>query len=230
MPWVNIPEEWDEVPLPIHRSFINIQGKKSGRLTVLFYLGKRSNKHRWACKCRCGKYVSVITYVIHHKKTRSCGCIRVEGLVKRSTRHGYSSRRQKEISNIYAVWLSMRSRCNHKTHVSYPYYGGRGISYVDRWDEFENFLEDMGEPPPGNTIERIDNDKNYGPENCIWIPAEKQSRNRRNVVLLEFDGKELCVEEWAREIGIRGGRIRYRLKKGWSVEEALGRRRWPKRN
>ena len=125
----------------------------------------------------------------------------------------------------YGAWKNMRGRCNNPEHATYPYYGARGIAVCDRWnDSFENFLADMGRRPgPGYSLERIDNDGPYSPENCRWATRREQYRNRRPNRFLTFNGKTQCLTDWAAEIGCSAETLRGRLKSGMSVEEALTR-------
>jgi hypothetical protein len=121
---------------------------------------------------------------------------------------------------LYTRWLSIKGRCTNPKHERYADYGGRGITLCDRWHEFPNFLEDMGEPLPKQSIERIDNDKGYCKENCIWTDSNTQMRNTRRNRKLEFNGKVLCVNDWAKELGINESSLRERLEK-WPLEKAL---------
>ena len=121
---------------------------------------------------------------------------------------------------LYGRWNGMVQRCHDKNHVRYAKYGGKGITVCERWLSFPNFLADMGEPPAGASIERIDNSKGYSPENCIWADSSTQMRNTSRTRLIEFNGKTQCVTDWAKEIGIHESSLRERLTK-WPVEKAL---------
>jgi len=125
----------------------------------------------------------------------------------------------------YSSWSSMRRRCDNKNAPHYHRYGGRGITYQENWNKFENFFADMGiMPEPGLTLERIDNDGNYTKENCRWATRKEQTRNRggKNATrLYTFDGKTMCVADWAQEIGISRQALLKRLNKGWPLEIAL---------
>src|SRR5690606_2812880 len=106
-------------------------------------------------------------------KTKSCGCLRIETNISKGTTHGHSGTR------TYQAWLNMKSRCSNKKNISYENYGGRGISICDRWlNSFENFLEDMGECPDNLTLERMDVNGNYEPNNCIWEDYSQQLFNQ----------------------------------------------------
>lgn len=116
----------------------------------------------------------------------------------------------------------MIDRCCHPTSKVWDRYGGRGITVCDRWREsFDAFVADMGVPEPGMTLERIDNDKGYSPENCRWATMQEQQRNRRDTVYLSYKGKKKCIAEWAKELNVSPQAISYRLKAGYSVEEAI---------
>jgi hypothetical protein len=115
----------------------------------------------------------------------------------------------------------MRARCLRPAHKSYDYYGGRGIKFCERWDSFENFLADMGERPAGMTLDRIDSDGHYGPENCRWSPPLAQGRNRRGIQKITVDGMELGMSEWAERLGVKTGVIFYRIRAGWDPKHAV---------
>lgn len=129
--------------------------------------------------------------------------------------HGMSGTR------IYLVWCAMRNRCERPEVKSYPRYGGRGIKVCKRWQKFENFFADMGEPPQGMSIERKKNDRDYGPGNCVWATKAQQSRNKRNNVMITAEGKTQCLTDWAREKGVSHAAIVYRLRVGWTPEHAV---------
>lgn len=122
----------------------------------------------------------------------------------------------------YKVWMSMRARCLDLRAKNYSSYGARGIGVCTRWDDFANFLADMGErPSKRHSIERINNDKGYAPENCRWASAAEQNRNRRNNRWITFNGATLVLSDWADRIGINRLTLRTRLENGWPLETAL---------
>lgn len=115
----------------------------------------------------------------------------------------------------------MRSRCHGLRHGAYKHYGARGITVCERWKDFRNFLADMGECPAGKSIDRIDVNGNYEPQNCRWATSQEQNNNKRNSRLLEFNGRIQTLTQWANELGVPRDRIDSRLDRGWAVSKAL---------
>ena len=131
-------------------------------------------------------------------------------------RHGYFG------TKVYEVWHSMKRRCTKPGDKGYQNYGGRGIKVCVRWMKFENFLADMGEPPAGMSLDRINNDGDYCPENCRWTTPKVQSNNRRpgNVHVLTFNGETMNASDWAKRLGISPQAMGHRLE-NWPLERAL---------
>lgn len=123
---------------------------------------------------------------------------------------------------LYSTWYGMRNRCRNPVDASkFARYGGRGIAVCKRWDDFLLFVADMGPRPAGYTLERIDNNLGYFPENCVWADAITQQNNKRNSVRLEFDGSNLTLRQWDRKLGLRVGTVASRLWDGMPLEKIL---------
>jgi hypothetical protein len=140
-------------------------------------------------------------------------------------KHGFTIKSERTRENpkwrLHVCWISMRNRCDNPSYRQFKDYGGRGITYDPRWEIFANFAEDMGEPPEGLTLERIDNDGMYCKANCRWASRKEQSRNRRMNRYLEFSGKRMTIVEWSEFLGVKSRLLRVRLNRGWSVERTL---------
>lgn len=191
--------------------------QRFGKWTVLEYLGKlRYSKDYWKCRCDCGTERTVSGATLRDGRSTNCGCVRNEktGNLRRS--HMMSN------SPEYHSWWAMRQRTTDPKNIQYADYGGRGIKVCDRWKWFENFYADMGrKPSKHHSIERIDNDGDYSPDNCRWATHFEQGRNKRTNHLLTFDNLTLSLTEWGERTGIRSLTILKRINLGWSVEKAL---------
>lgn len=158
-----------------------LEGTKFHRLTLL--KGKKQNEHYvYECVCDCGNLLTVYAHNLNdssQRKTKSCGCLQKESAKKNLTTHGYCS--NGIIAKEYDSWHLMKQRCQNKNCNKYPSYGGRGITVCQEWDDFENFIKDMGECPTGFTLERIDNNGNYEKANCKWASRSDQQVNKRKL-------------------------------------------------
>lgn len=134
--------------------------------------------------------------------------------------HGHTTKTT--MSPTYKSWHSMLQRCNNPKCPEYSTYGGRGLSVCAEWHTFERFLADMGARPPGMTLDRIDNNLGYGPQNCRWATRRTQQRNRRTNHMLTLNGKTLCLQAWAEKLGLKAHTLYYRIyKHNWPLEVAL---------
>ena len=124
-------------------------------------------------------------------------------------------------SAIYRVWCHMKRRCNNPNDPAYKYYGGRGINVCSRWQSFEPFYADMGNPPPDMELDRTDNDKGYYKDNCRWVSHQDQSNNRRSTLKILYKGKTATLRYFAEKFNIRHHTLYQRLQYGWSVEKAM---------
>ena len=168
-------------------------------------------------KCGCGKVFSKRLKCAG----KSCGCLQRASAKKvcgeNFRTHG--KRRRPE----YNVWAGMKQRCFNENARFYELYGGRGITVCDRWkDSFENFYADMGPRPTGTTIDRIDVNGDYIPENCRWVADKTQQNNRRNNITLTHNGEGRTMSEWADRLGWSYMTIALRYNRGWPVERILG--------
>lgn len=182
----------------------DLKGQKFGRLSVVeFDSITRHGQAVWRCVCECGTERAVLARSLTTGVTVSCGCYFRDTASKTNLKHGFGR------TKTYNIWRGMIARCTDAATESFKYYGGRGITVCERWMDYLNFLSDMGECPSGHSIERVNNDLSYCPENCKWIPKRLQARNTRNA--LRFDGKPLA--QISEETGINYATLYYRMKK-----------------
>lgn len=198
---------------------IDLKGKKFGHLTVKEYIGTdKHNNAKWLCQCDCGNECEAISPALKQGKKMSCGCVSYKGENNGMYKHGKSNTR------IHKIWDGIKYRCNNQNATGYKNYGGRGIGVCHEWESsFESFYKWAMSNGYNDdlSIERIDYNKGYCPENCKWIPLGEQPRNRRNTRTLTYNGITKTFQEWADDIGIKYATLYSRYRKGWSVEQVL---------
>lgn len=202
----------------------DLTGQRFGRLVAQeLIIGQDWNAHRWKCVCDCGNIAFVRASNLKKGVTTSCGCYRTE-VIRRSRAHKYSGEyTSKHTPVLYSMWISMRRRCNCPSEPSYKNYGGRGISICDEWYDFETFQTWAYSHgyEKGLTIDRIDVDGDYCPENCRWADWYVQGNNRRNNVKYEFQGESHTLSEWSRILGYNRATLVSRIMSGWPIEKAF---------
>jgi len=183
-------------------------GQKFSNLTVLSIMPSRGHGKICYCSCDCGKTTEVTMRVLISGHTKSCGC--------RRTKHGFSHKER-----LYETWKNMRRRCNDPTNKRWKNYGGRGISICPEWENYSTFREwalsngyseDL-------TIDRIDNNADYSPENCRWTDCKTQANNTSRNRYFEYQGKRYTMSELAEKFGLTYSAFQHRVERGWSLDK-----------
>lgn len=213
-------------------TFVDRTGHRYERLVAIRPMRKAGKGGAyWECKCDCGRTIVVRgDQLVEGQK--SCGCQKDEvarellpilGRPYRiQARHGHAKHSQTHTSTpTYHSWNGLKQRCSNPRDDRYKYYGARGITYEQRWESFDNFLEDMGEAPVGYHIGRIDGDGPYCKANCRWESPRQNMNNRRNTRFVEYRGERISVADLARMAGLGYMTLRVRLDKGWSISAAV---------
>jgi hypothetical protein len=204
---------------------LDLVGTRFGKLVVVSDEGNnRFGQSAWKCVCDCGGSTVTSGVNLRNNHSRSCGCIRDTELAARRLTHGATSQREPvAFEPEYKIWMSMHARCKK---LSDSRYGGRGITVCSNWsgkDGYANFIKDMGSrPDPSMSIDRINNEHGYSPENCRWSTITEQTRNKRNNRVVEFGGRKLVFEDACKAAGLKASTVWMRVNKyGWSVDKAL---------
>lgn len=198
--------------------FLDLKGQRFDRLTVLLRIANKPGRHaRWKCRCDCGNEKEIDSAALRFGRTRSCGCLQKQIVRKTMTTHGQWR------SRTYSSWDAMVQRCTNENYPGWKYYGGRGIKVCDRWrNSFENFVADMGKRPEDTTLDRYpDRDGNYELSNCRWATDEEQHNNTRGNTFVDYQGETLTLTQLGRKVGMWPQTIGYRLRHGWSIDEAV---------
>lgn len=196
-----------------------LPGDRFGKLTVLSEAPPKHNSRFFHCRCECGNSTVTSSRDLWHGFAKSCGCLRAEKFADSRRTHGKSN------EPIYKTWIAMKQRCFNNSHPNYKYYGGRGISICKEWFTFENFYNWAVENgyQDGLTIERKNNDGDYCPENCTWIPKSKQQQNTRKTIRVKINGIHFrSLKEAAKYYNVNYNIVCIRRSKGWSISKALG--------
>jgi hypothetical protein len=212
-------------------NLVDMAGQKFNRMLVIERAGtNQSRKALWKCLCDCGTEKIVSGRDLRCGHIKSCGCLNVELRNKRiensrgKPRLDHKGNYTHEMSNksIYGVWTGMKGRCNNPNHSAYKNYGGRGIKVCEKWLIFENFYADMGGTyKKGLTIERIDNNIGYSPENCVWKSRKEQNKNKRSNRIYTVNGITGNIAELSRVFNIPYGTVYERLTLGTPPEIAF---------
>jgi hypothetical protein len=209
---------------------IDITGVKFGRLTALRRVGTTKQRSPiWECRCDCGKIATVSTNHLRNHRIVSCGCYSSEITSERNYKHGETK------TKLHNIWIHMRRRCNDKTHDKYQYYGGKGVSVCKEWQDdflaFKSWAIENGYQD-GLSIDRIDSNANYEPNNCRWADIETQMNNKSDNRLVTIGGDTKTVAQWAKCLGLTYscfiGRVRKYEREGMTNESYLTRPVCPK--
>lgn len=201
-------------------------GRKFNRLTVIgnaedHQASDGRFRIQYECRCACGKIVVAQGINLRNGNTKSCGCLKLELLLKRSMKHGHC-RRLVPHTRAWTAWQSMKARTRHHHQDKSGCYIKKGIKVAPQWERsFPQFLKDMGEPAKGMTLDRIDNNKGYSPENCRWADRQTQAENRSMAIMVTNGGESRCVAAWCRILKLRPSSIYRRIKRGLTPKEAL---------
>ena len=195
---------------------VDLTGQRFGRLKVLEFVPNDRRKAYWKCQCDCGNITTIIGRDLRRGHTLSCGCFQIEQAVKCNTKHNSKHTR------IYSIWCGMKQRCLNSNNESYKDYGGRGITICEEWlNDFKVFYDWALQNGYTDelTIDRIDVNGNYEPNNCRWTDMKTQQRNKSSNVFVEYQGRKITIAEAASELGIKRNVLYARYSKGDRGEE-----------
>lgn len=209
-------------------NLIDLTGERFGMLTVLGQgecrpVGKRRvMKPYWICQCDCGTIKEICGDNLRSGVSNSCGCQARKATIERSTKHGYS-KRGSERSRIYKIWAKMKSRCECKSELSYRLYGGRGIKLCEEWHDFLAFKDwsYRNGYAENLTIDRINVDGDYSPDNCRWVGWDVQANNTRRNIKVTLGCITHTLIEWCRELNLNYTTVNARRRKGMNIYEAM---------
>lgn len=195
--------------------FITV-GEHFGRWTIV---SRAATKRRamFRCRCDCGVEREVAGNNLIRGVSSSCGCGKSAAIRSAKFLHGMN-----QSNRTYRIWIAMNQRCANPKQRNWSRYGGRGVAVCDEWRaSFLAFLRDMGEAPLGLSIDRIDNDGPYCKQNCRWATNIMQARNKSQNRWIEHSGERLLLSDWAARLSLPSSVLTKRLRRGWSIEDAL---------
>lgn len=198
--------------------YTDITGHRFGRLVAIEYLGHS----KWKCLCDCGNEHITAYNALNKGMTLSCGCYHREVC---SNKPAHNRTHNMKDTPEFNIWSMMKNRCTNPNCNRHQFYKDKGIKVCDRWlgpNGFQNFILDMGmRPGPSYSIDRIDNDGDYTPENCRWATKKEQSNNQSRNLIVNYNGREQTLALWCDELGLNYKRTWRRLKLGWSPARAF---------
>lgn len=196
-------------------NIIDIKGMRFGKIVVIQYVGNA----KWECVCDCGNKIIIDGHSLRRGATKSCGCYKAERIGNFARKHG-----QKQ-SRLYQIWSDIKKRCNNPNCKCYNRYGGRGIHVCPEWENhFENFEQWANANGYSDilTIDRIDNNADYTPQNCRWVNRKEQAKNRNTSIMITHNGKTQTLTDWCIELNMKYSTVYSRIyRDGWDIEEAL---------
>ena len=197
----------------------DLTGQRFGRWAVLAEAEARNGKRRWVVRCDCGAERVSFERPLVVGESQSCGCLRRE-LLAAPRKHGATTGGQ--TAPEYHSWRCMIARCYYSKDRYFDNYGGRGITVCDRWRlSYAAFREDMGQRPPGCTLDRVNVDGPYEPGNCRWATPREQGIHRTDNRMITVNGDARTLTEWSEHTGLAVSTIWRRLRRGWSAERAI---------
>lgn len=199
---------------------LDLTGSQYGWLTVIEKADNIHGHTAWICRCKCGNIITTKTNNLRSGDTKSCGCYIHS---KEWIPEGFNKTHGLTNHPLYNIWHGMRKRCMCANTPNYHRYGGRGIYICKEWEDFQKFYDwaiSHGYKE-GLTIDRIDNDGPYSPENCRWADVKTQSNNRNDNTYITYKGKTQTLTQWAEEYGLRPESVRYRYNSWHDIERAL---------
>ena len=217
-----------DTKIPLNKRFIDVTGQRFGRLTVTGYAGQYPTKEKFFwCHCDCGNDIIVLRSNLFNNHTTSCGCYSKEVSCKKSLTHGDSCCRNSDYKRLYRIWAGIKQRTTNPKCKNYKHYGGRKIYMCDDWfpagigyDNFKSWALANGYDNT-KSIDRIDNDKGYYPENCRWVNNKIQGNNNSKNRYLVYNNYKFTVSIWADIIGISRDTLESRFRANWNIEEII---------